>query len=185
MSFTHQIPYRLTEKCFHKYEDVIASAVHYFPDISWFNHISYGLPPSLETVTARMRDAMTSLAKYNWATTKVDMVKFRECWNHLIVTQHNGLLLCGSLPNVRAAKSEPESKVLSTKEGFSPSNAEWLDLRDVTDPVAMVGIFTLAVYQAINRPVLLTLAPDAVTKIESKFDIALQPQPDGSYLLLP
>lgn len=75
------LPYRLSERCFREYEDIIAAAIAVLP--SRFN-----LPPrpgkAQSTIEARLRDAMRSLHEYRWPT-HVDMAKFDSLFPQLMV----------------------------------------------------------------------------------------------------
>lgn len=84
MSTTTEIPQRFTEAAFRRYEGIIAQAVAVLPSRYHFEPRSLGL--SLETATARLRDAMRSLHIYRW-TTGVNMTAFDRYWPSLLVRQ--------------------------------------------------------------------------------------------------
>lgn len=114
-----QIPWRLREDQFRRYETILKNAVERFPLVFTVNLRNYNLPTSLVTCAARLRDAKISYSRFNWPST-IDRVKYLACCDELVVAEGNGFLMLGRLDEVRAyAKSQsPQPKIIETAQGI-------------------------------------------------------------------
>ncbi len=89
----NNLPQRLRESSFHKYEDDLCSAVTAYPLTHTINPTKYGL--SAVTVVARIRDAKLSLKLYRWST-KINLSKFDQIESDLTFTHRGSLIISGS-----------------------------------------------------------------------------------------
>jgi len=88
----------LTERSFRKYESIIKTILTAWPQVSVLDPEQIGL--SKETLSARLRDALRSLAEYGWPT-DWDSSSIRDAYPQLIVAQHADKVLVGSRTGVR------------------------------------------------------------------------------------
>lgn len=98
-----QLPWRLREEQFRRYEQILKVAVDLFPLVYIVNIKAHNLPTSLQTCSARLRDAKLSYSRYNWVST-IDRQKYLLCRDELIVAEDQtgkAYLALGRLDEVR------------------------------------------------------------------------------------
>jgi hypothetical protein len=83
MSSNLDLPHRHRLDSVKSYEVVIAEAVRRYPNLVMFDPA----PRTLSTFSARLRDAMFSLYKYQWTGIAVDMEKFNKVYEDLVVSE--------------------------------------------------------------------------------------------------
>ena len=180
MTPSQQLPWRFREASFRTYEALIHFIVNEYPSVVTVTPEGFNLPPSLETCTARCRDAMTSLLNNGWDT-KVDVQKLREIHHDLVVTQKDGLLVLGPTKDVRAYKGE--SRAPKTSPLVSPSDIQLT----ITTHVACGLLMELAVKRLLNQSIFLVetlyLNEAMVASLTGSYDVALVRQENGWLLL--
>lgn len=110
------LPSRLTEKSFRKYEKDIAKAVK-----EWPNPVTFKPTGNSVVYAARMRDAMLSLFRYKW-TTEVDMTLFLTIYHEdrtkkQLHVFHAGdeVHVGGQYPDLKAEEQQETAVVDPTK----------------------------------------------------------------------
>jgi hypothetical protein len=187
-----KLPYRLSEKAFREYEDAIAQIVAAFPIAVKVEHRS----KAPTTYSARLRDAIKSLDKYNWVTGKVNMLIFKSIRKGIVVRHTAKGVYAGSSEGMEFLD---EIEGCSTSLANRPSTDLSLDPNEIAkDVVVPIEPFLLedtdlhhikaTVFLAskglLNRPIRISSIDDEQREyFEENFDVRLDKQPDGSYLL--
>lgn len=81
---TDSLPHHLSEVTFRKYEQLIAEGVSNFPLPTTFSAPASG-KPNLTTFCARFRDSLTSLRRYKWSSSKINLQRFEEIGDAIVV----------------------------------------------------------------------------------------------------
>lgn len=166
-----RLPSRLTEKAFRRYEDVIHQAVDSYPIC-----VAFEPTGSISTFTARLRDAILSLYRYEWST-KIDTVKFRNIYNDLVVSHQLNKVVIGSSKLIKATGvSGP------TYFGYTAAPLDAIRLKS-TEHARF--ICELASKQMLAVAVRVTGIDDEnVEYLEMNYDVSITKNPDGSYTII-
>lgn len=180
-----KLPSRLSERSFRHYELIIARAIEAFPNITVVD--PDGSPI---TYSARLRDAMLSLATYNWPTAVVNTEKFHAIYNvdlkkRLIHVSHRGSqIFIGSdtIPDDDVIPQPAvEVKPLATTQ--YPPAVRPLTL--VADDMQIVLICQMASQRLLSAPVTVRDLTEArARELEMEYDVRIDKNPDGTYTII-
>ncbi len=178
---TKNLPHRLRESSFRSYEIVIAKIVKYFPAQVVLTEVckTTGLSPL--TFSARLRDAKLSLLKFKWPTTIIDMKKFNEFHDQMVIAHtSDDNILAGSREAIKLSCSEPFT--------IDPSPATVLSQSPAYDATQLCrnDIWLLAElihHRCIIRPMSVSLSESDAQELEDSYDVRADKQPDGLYIL--
>ncbi len=163
------IPARLREPAFRRFENVIGAIVDSWPEPICFDAV----PLSVETFSARLRDAMRSYHENNWESTLVAREKFCSIYDGICVRMISGRVTVGPRskgpqilhnPSLSLAESHPSA--------MSPTKDELEVFARMLSEGLLVG--PLIIYN-VDEPLLLEL--------ESKYNVSFAKQGDH-YILL-
>lgn len=98
----HMLPARFSEGMFRRYEDSIAKIIEVYPSIVVMEPNNL----SSETVAARLRDAIRSVATYQWRTDKFSVDLLRELLPTLAVTRRGEHVIAGRKQELQANSTE-------------------------------------------------------------------------------
>ena len=166
------LPPRFRSSAFRRYEAVLKQAVDHFPCEIEVDHTKFGL--SLCTVEQRLRDAKTSYLKHYWNST-IDRAKFEKHVNDIRVCCRDSKIFIGRPKNADEGKV-----ILGTYRLDVPTSKKPLEV-----PVEfnIRELAFLAQERALARPLRLTLSDHQSDQLYASFDINLEKQPDGFYIL--
>jgi hypothetical protein len=91
------LPQRLSERAFRRYESVIAAAVNVYPDVIDLTPVS----GSVFTFIGRFRDAISSFRQYSWSS---DV--FKTIPDDLQVAHVDNKVICGSVAKIKEFKDK-------------------------------------------------------------------------------
>lgn len=150
MKSNNNLPHRFRESEFRRYEDWIQQAIKVFPSaLQCFPGGSF--PDSVETCSARLRDAMFSVLNNKWKT-KLDLVKLNEIYPKLLVGPRMGYIIVGSRECIK--EHDLGFKQKETKKPIvTPSNGVLYELAPVNLETQMKCICHLAKLKAFNCPI--------------------------------
>lgn len=195
------LPSRLREPAFKRYEEAIQSIVARFPEVTVFDK------GNLVTFSARLRDAMASLVLYRWTTDKVDMDKFDEHYPQIKVSHvMPDRVVVGSAENIKRyyqsilPPSELESFTTSEIATAKQSSAvAHVSEHAMSNAVVSVPLATdthdrgielkllarLAAERLLTQQVQIQIQIDAEQAewLEQSFDVVLNKVNDGLYTL--
>lgn len=167
------LPHRFSEKSFRRYERIIAEVVTKFPQVVEVNPTHLELSP--ETVRGRLRDALSSFANNRWSSSIIDQDRFNAIHPEIVVSlRPDGTVAVGDKDTVKL-------KALAVFDAVNPS--EIVDLSN-TPRVDLSFLAFLAHHHALSKRIRVRPpSPETAQAITDNFDIVLDPQPDGTYLL--
>lgn len=186
------LPPRLRESSFRRYEPVIAQIVSAFPMAVKINHGA----ASPVTFTARLRDAMKSLYDHHWATSSIDIAKFRYNYLDLRISHRENGVFAGSKIGLEAMTAvthdvfdtNPSIEKLPAFSHRIDEEVSSLELNNLTrDEVKLLCL--LSAQRAFVRPIEITAewlsSEEEVNALLGAFDIALDRVEDkvNTYLL--
>lgn len=173
------LPARFSEPYFRRYEQTIAQIVD-----AWPQPVDFQIAGSVTTFACRLRDAMKSLTENKWPTTMVNM----DVFNEIHPSPKDKKFVVQELPNgiVRVCDSnllisKDSIKVAVNNSTSKPSNppVELLDL----NLFQIKTVCLLAHHRLLNTSILVSLADEEATDLNNSFDILLEKQSEGKYLL--
>lgn len=167
------LPWRFRESTFRLYESTIATIVEQFPTPVTFNPTV-----STETFSCRLRDAMNSLKEHNW-TTFINMQRFFLIHPQVRVCVRGTQVIAG---DVRAIQ-------MALKKTIGHEPAVGVVRETLVDPREdlLLATITLHHYRLRTEPTVIRFTQPRDLKAEeweTKYDVAIDTQPDGSFLLL-
>ena len=168
------LPQRFSEKAFRRYEHVIAQIARDFPKAVHVNPSAFGLAG--ETVRARLRDAITSYAEHIWQSIVIDRPSFeRISPSDLVVSlRPKGSVVVGTRASIR-----------ETADVFiCPPATDSFDMSELTSRENLSFLCYLAHNQLLRRPVLLSIEEQQTKTLMEMYDIVLEHQSSGHYLLI-
>jgi len=180
---TNNLPARFSEPYFRRYEDHIDTIVNLWP-----KPVDFTVQGSVTTFACRLRDAMRSLHENNW-TTKINRQVFNQIYrspkDKSFVVQEcaNGIV---KVTDERLIGSKDTAKVVLTK----PSQPDTVTLSG--EPFIFETVLTfdkkkflchLAHLRLLCRPIILDLDEQEKDELINSYDILLEPQTEGKYLL--
>ncbi len=169
MNQTFQIRPDLREEAFRKYEQHLWQIVQAYP-------VTYTLrPKNVRTFAARLRDAKKSLLDYQW-TSSLNMEKFKEVYDDLIILERGTDVICGSRKRMKA-----DNLVLEPAEVI-PSN-EVIDVGIVHNPGGVIMLCILAQARALSKPIQFVSNSVNQTDLEESFDIGLKRLEDNKWVI--
>lgn len=176
---TQQLPHRLKESTFRVFETDIGMIVTAFPKV-------VELKPKGEkftslTYTARLRDAMTSLALFKWATQQVDMSKFEQVRGMIVVSHRSdGRIFAGSREELKLAANRTSETTV--QPFYCEANFQTLPL--VSQETKEL-VCTLASLKLLSAPVRVSgLTAADKEKLEDSFDVAVCDNGDGTWTIV-
>lgn len=169
------LPPRFRSSAFRRYEAVLKQAIDLFPTEIEIDPAKFGL--STCTVEQRLRDAKTSQMEHKWNST-IDRLKFVQLADSLQVVSRNGKVYIGP----KQAKKQTVEQVLGEAQHNSRLLKEPLAF-DMPMANSYEVVCLLAANRALCRPLKLVIADSLADSLYSSFDINLEKQPDGSYIL--
>ena len=169
----NSLPHRFSEKSFRRYESTIAQAVNGYPYAIIINPIHFKL--ASETVRGRLRDALTSYDTHRWSTILFTPEAFDKAHPHIIVRL---------LPDGKVHFG-PEATIMfdSPHKEFVPMDSEILDLTNVSSFSCEDLLCYLAHSGALKKQIKLNINQQTADILLTKYDIALTPLSDNSFLL--
>lgn len=178
------LPPRFRSSAFRRYEAVLKQAVDNHPNEIEVDHTKFGL--SLCTVEQRLRDAKTSYYKHNWSST-IDHDLFVRYYNQkdLEVRTRDGKIWIGR-PVILIDSPLGRFHLVKGSTGSGPLDCtiHSNDTRGLCTEINAISLLCwLAEQRALARPVKLTLLDSTADNLFNSFDINLEKQPDGSYIL--
>ena len=170
-----ELPHRYRQDQFRRYETYINHAVEAHPQAVKCDPKLFNIKQI--TFVARLRDAMRSLWDNQWNTT-INNTKFREIYESIQVTERtDGTILIGTkeaikgwiqqdkIPELTAADS---NEILTLKDPQTKELIMWLSHKRLLAP----------------RLKVIGLTDDEVVEFQNNFDVSIDKNPDGSWLLL-
>ena len=144
---TNNLPSRLKESSFRRYENTIQHAITEFPEVIIYKENDLGI--SCSTFASRLRDAMASLVMYRWTSEVINMDKFDELYSKIKVSH--------VIPNIVVIGSLESIKQFYKNENLPPSQFECLtrtsvvDANSQTTPVASIAGNSEAVVVSLSQ----------------------------------
>ena len=175
------LPPRFREKAFRRYETAIAAAIQAYPKTFEVNPSTFGL--SAVTVAQRLRDAKKSYLDNNWVSTMIDRKTFERCHDDLIVRETmDGMVKIG--PSKEATLLEVQHHNLAEQFGIGPQmpTSSILDMTDC-DASEIDFLCLLASKRALAVKVKVSIDASLVDVLYDQYDINLDRQEDGNYIL--
>lgn len=179
------LPPRFRSSAFRRYEAVLKQAVDNHPNEIEVDPTKFGL--SLCTVEQRLRDAKRSYLDHHW-NSKIDWDKFNTIYHQLIVSIRRGKIFIGQPPQAEYGDS-PTGTVTADRHNKTHKTPldctiHSNDTRGLCTEINAISLLCwLAEQRALARPVKLTLLDSTADNLFNSFDINLEKQPDGSYIL--
>jgi hypothetical protein len=178
------LPPRFRSSAFRRYESVLAQAVENSPNEVIVDPKDFGL--SFTTVEQRLRDARKSFYDHAWEST-INHAKF-------VVLVDTGSLEVRGCTDGKVHIGQPPQEVSDDIRGLvSKSNSTnkkplLLCKGVLADGNPKIGlayalIAFLASERALCRPIQLALSPSVADELYASYDISLEQQPDGTYIL--
>jgi hypothetical protein len=172
------LPSRLREAAFRRYEDAIAQIVRAFPKV-----VVLRPDGNVNTYCARLRDAMLSLGRHKWLTNKVNLADFDEYYADIIISHQGDEIHCGSREMLKAHHNF-DAPAIQVDQAIvnSPSPVTY---RVTSNFSALAVLCYLASQRALQCPIkLLEMDQSNVKWCEDNYDVALTKNEDGSYTLI-
>jgi len=158
------LPNRFTESAFRRYEAIIANIIDSYPAPVTINPKDIRL--SCETVSARLRDAITSYRAHRWESTVVD-----DRIDNMLISVRvlpNGLVVASGPGGVNAVNTT------------QPTKTAEINLNET--PIKVLCL--LAASRLLTRPVkVFPLLADDANVLEGLFDVSLTKCGDATYIL--
>ncbi|MCI0479999.1 MAG: hypothetical protein L0213_00230, partial [Candidatus Dadabacteria bacterium] len=168
------LPYHLSEESFRKYEDVLARAVSAYPLCYRITPKDLGL--SQITFASRLRDAKRSLRDYKWPT-RIDMEKFLDIYDNLVVAEREGHVLIGSKESVRG----PTSPYAPDEYHVACGDSYPVLVKTIVEKALLVRLSHDRVF---SKPLLVDgYSLDEVSFFEQNYDVTFELQNDGRHIL--
>lgn len=195
------LPSRLRESSFKRYELHIKSAVAEFPNVYIVKMIREG---SLVTFASRMRDAMASLAAYRWESEIINMDRFDEFYPKIKVSHvMPDRVVIGSAENIKAYYTEQninlppnQFECFTNKAAASVVDATILPVGETTSStvvslsqdthdagVELKFLADLAALRLLNSAVEITISAEQAQYLEDNFDVVLTKVNDNTYTM--
>ncbi len=168
----NQIPPHKSERMFRRYEQAIFAIVQQFPNVISFDP----KPLSIVTFSCRLRDAMSSLLEYKWAS-PIDVNRLAEIRPQVEVAQVNGMVVVRkvgtAMPNPLNAQGE-----VAVKDDFAFNITK-------DDPIAVFAAAYLIERQFLNRPVqLMNVSQETIAKTLENYDVGITATNVGTFVML-
>jgi hypothetical protein len=181
------IPQRFREPAFRRYEEIIAKVVTTFPACLILDPKSLTYRSlSIETVTCRLRDAISSYERFRWPTSKFTDAQFDHARrNGLVVSQHidRGLVLVGNRETIKAASVDPVVPAIVESPVADTSPLEHNIL--IKSYAELEHLASLCAERVISRPLILTLDnSEWGVKIVTSFDVEVEPTEKHNTIIL-
>ena len=199
------LPSRLRESSFRRYELTIQAAVASFPNVIEISEKHAVATVNLVTFASRLRDAMASLAVYHWTSEKVDMDKFDEVYPKLKVSHvMPDRVVIGSAENIKSYYAE-QNLPPSQFECFTPLASAKLSVTSAETPAnATIGNTSIAVslsqdthdkgvelkllaglaaLRLLLSPVEIAIDTEQASYLEENFDVVLIKVEDNKYIM--
>lgn len=133
------LPHRFRETSFRRYEPYIRQIVVAFPQPIIFDPS----PLSPVTFSCRLRDAMTSLSRYDWQT-DVNKPKFQQIHPHLSICEYDGKIIARSRKSADIKTLQPPTDGTLTldtpTDELLQETAVKLHNRSLQGPVRVKGL---------------------------------------------
>lgn len=172
------IPQRLSEKSFRRFEQAIAKVVECFPNTAIeLDEEVFGLSQS--TLAPRFRDAMASLNKYKWSS-EVDLIKFEDCYKQIIVSHTDKGIFAGGREALDKLMEEESDRVCGATAATVEREIVSVDL-DCLDHVKI--LCRIIVAGATSKAVKIScICDDDVSTLEDSYDVRID-KVEGGYLI--
>ena len=194
------LPSRLRESSFRRYEQHIQTAVASFPNVIVISE-KYGA--SLVTFASRLRDAMASLVMYHWESQIIDMDKFDEIYPKLKVSHvMPDRVVVGSAECIKeyyqqqnlppdqfecltntSVVSQTTSKISASSPDSSIAVAVSLSQDTHDKGVELKLLAGLAALRALSQPIQIEIDNEQATWLEDNFDVVVTKVTDTTYNL--
>ena len=170
------LPHRFRESAFRRYESILAQVVNRFPLPVEVDTKIYDL--SSVTFSCRFRDAITSLERYRWRTDTIDMQRFAECSDLIVVRERGGKVVIGGWEETKVTEALASQPITAGAELATPV------IIDVSNPVVLSTLITLAENRYLTMPITISNLPENTAEtLASCFDISLEALDDGYHNL--
>lgn len=171
------LPPRFRESSFRTYEPLIATIVARYP--TRLNIDPADFERSSETVSARLRDAMTSFATHGWES-EINLARFKQIHPTLIVSQRGGLVVIGTKETL---KDKPDQQIEIEPVPLNLVPPLRVDL--LVDSFATLKFLGfLASQRVLSKPIQITVAdPQWIAKLYDFYDIEFEEGRDGTFII--
>lgn len=179
---TQTLPPRFREKAFRRYEEAIAAAVRAYPQTIEVNPQAFDLSPV--TVAQRLRDAKKSYFDNDWDSSSINRKRFEAVHDDLIVRETmSGMVKVG--PSKEATVFEIQRDKLADNFAVIEDLGRFNQVLDMTDQGAPEIRFLciLASKRALAVKIKVSLDESLVESLYDSYDINLERQEDGFYIL--
>jgi len=129
------------------------------------------------TVAARLRDAMSSLYRYEWETQEVEIDKFRRVYKDMVVSHRGVSIYVGSREAIRMY--DPIHPIIALTEAFDKEPSKVYGL--TVDQVRFVCL--LIVDKMFSRPMTCRCNEINCVGLENDFDVVVEKNEDGSFTI--
>lgn len=174
-------PHRLRESSFRRFELDIAYIVTSYPSVIELSYKDKGY--SILTFEARLRDAMKSLFDNGWATVTIDMVKFVQNYQDIVISHQGEKLFAGGRREISIKRSGRDLihdiTGISTPEP-SPSADSIFDV----DFNGASLIAQLAAARVLLPIRIGGVDESAVEQLEQNYDVGFTKNSDGTWTVL-
>jgi len=175
------LPHRFRESSFRDYEQAIALIVASFPK-------AVVLSPgdkSPITYSCRLRDAMVSLHTHHWETDLIDIPKFLDIHQFIVVREVNGSIVCGGRMETspKASVKPPPPSVLPPLQPTCQADPETIILLHTLEEKKLVCL--LASRRLLATPLVVGgLSLDDASWLQENYDVVLTLNPDQTHSLI-
>lgn len=171
------IPWRFSEACFRRYEPAITDALAAYPKV-----IAYEPQSSLETFTARFRDAIRGHIKHRFSPSTVDPDILARLGERLSCISQDGKVLIGPLSALKLHK--PTAPVKGHRAPLLHEGDFVIDVSKTPD--AFIWIASLFQSRAMTpQPsVILTNCPALALARFSSWDVAFEEVGPDTYRII-
>lgn len=177
------LPARFSEKYFRKYEPYIALVT-----TTWPKPVDFAINGSVTTFACRLRDAMRSYHEHKWPSDSINVSVFDQIYrsptskDFVVQEQPDGIVRvcsCNLLLSRDSVKASVNNNNGNESLSVSQPPVELLNL--TPDDIDLACRFAHS--RLLQYPLILNMSPDTATAMMNKYDIFLDPQNDGNYLL--
>lgn len=182
-----EIASRLREKNFRRFEPFLAKVLADFPKVQTFTKTHFDLLKiGRTTFAARFRDAKQSLREFTWDVPATLAESFREFGDKVVIVEtRDGKVLAGSRESLKS------NDVLKTVVNFEELQSTFLPQDSTNFKLELLTIqevnllCILAHNRVLSRPLTFTCSTlSNVQILIDSYDISLEKQPDGSFVLI-
>lgn len=176
MTSITKTPNRLSEQAFRRFEPLIVRIVEEWPAVSAFDPRNYSL--SYETLTCRLRDAITAYIRYGYASPNLERAK--NILPQIVISQKDGLILAGSKESLKTHTAPLPVVLQTTQQAYQESFR-------VSDPTHRVleAFCLLLSERLLDKPLTITNPNQQhIKEMQEQYDIAVSPLSDGSLLIM-